>query len=589
MITVYDELGRPVRISAREWQHEVLPDMIRHAWNDPDYLYNVVLMAVQDGFSGSVMTAAERLLEIDPIAERCATIFSIVCMQNGDLIGAERTLQRFLREHEETGIVYTNLAKIQAERGEDIEAERLLRHALQLEPNQDNGLEWWGALHYESGGEDAWLAAMEEIATLPGSWRPQLWIARHHLEHDRLDQALELYDYVLRIASDHPDVLTIISGDLGTRGHVARMLELVEPLYDPAVHDIYAGINLMRGFLDCNRPSEARSLLITLQRHAPPHLMDELGSLETEIIEMLPPQEPVGPIEFSILPVLGPIWARGTSQQSRILPPKTPASRRIVVLSLADTSRANDNGETQIEMASDVDRFTRALPLFLGESLRFRTDAATCTLIPIAKGVGPILSAGPWDVDWLIERIDPETRPEYAISGWLAGSENDQSIEIDIVDLEDGERLRHLSFPAITGLNDLLLHIDDEITDNLEQIGVVRRRRGQTLFHRPPAGVADLYASALEQFLTQHLVAEGHVDPSRLWNERWMMSTYFELVDAMPQSLAPRYLAGRGLLAAFDYGSPVVHTFTAPVLRLLEEDEPGFLAPLAAAIRRRMA
>ena len=76
----------------------------------------------------------------------------------------------------------TNVAKVQERRGAKREARATLRRALELDPNQDNGLLWWASDAREAGGDSEYVAALEAIAVLPGAWRPQLWLAREKLK-----------------------------------------------------------------------------------------------------------------------------------------------------------------------------------------------------------------------------------------------------------------------------------------------------------------------------------------------------------------------------------------------------------------------
>ena len=51
-----------------------------------------------------------------------------------------------------------------------------------------------------------------------------------------LPGALAIYEEVLAASGDRADVLVAISGDLGSHGHVAEIIELVAPRYDAERH-----------------------------------------------------------------------------------------------------------------------------------------------------------------------------------------------------------------------------------------------------------------------------------------------------------------------------------------------------------------
>ena len=118
-------------------------------------------------------------------------------METEHLNEAQRLFEAFLAEHGEDGVVLTNLAKIYYRRGEHARAESILWHALEVDPNQENGLNWYLAMQRERGGEAAALAALKRIADLPRSWRARLWLAREALERKDLAAAETFYTEAL--------------------------------------------------------------------------------------------------------------------------------------------------------------------------------------------------------------------------------------------------------------------------------------------------------------------------------------------------------------------------------------------------------
>ena len=115
-----------------------------------------------------------------------------------------------------TGSVLLNLAQVYATRNETERADATLWRALEVEPNLDNGLGWYASLAAEraaaglaagspeadqtalqQAGEQAGTEALQRVATLPGSWRAQLWLARGELNRNNLDAARALYHQAL--------------------------------------------------------------------------------------------------------------------------------------------------------------------------------------------------------------------------------------------------------------------------------------------------------------------------------------------------------------------------------------------------------
>jgi len=260
-ITVYDEDGNELLISVKDWRERVLPDQLKANFNNPDSLYTLIVMSLHDGFYPEILEATEVLLKIDSDKERSHTVRSILLMKVDKLDDAEEVLKNYIKEFSATGVILTNLAKIYDERNNVVESEKILWEALTLDPNQDNGLEWWGAIHRDKGGEKGFYNAIRRAASIEGSWRPQLWLARVCLEKGNLQVATNYYIDILKIARNESEVLMQISGDLGKHGHFNEALKLIYPLYHPENHIPEVGFNLLQCLLEKKDYNEGEYLL----------------------------------------------------------------------------------------------------------------------------------------------------------------------------------------------------------------------------------------------------------------------------------------------------------------------------------------
>jgi tetratricopeptide (TPR) repeat protein len=261
LITAYDESGRELQIPRKEWRDKVLRPSLRTHWNDPDALYRQILSAVDDGFAPEVLRAAGHLVEIDPIPERAHTMYGIVLMKDGLLTLARRTLETAMKKVGRTSILLTNLAKVVYEEGDHAQALDILWQAVEANPNLENGMKWWVSMQQERGGEPAYLEALQAVSALPGSWRAQLWLARHYLDKGDHDAANAIYRDVLPRACHDGSALTMISGDLGNHGHAATIPDLIGSVYDPSTHGIHPGLNLLSA-LHLARSIEAGEALL---------------------------------------------------------------------------------------------------------------------------------------------------------------------------------------------------------------------------------------------------------------------------------------------------------------------------------------
>jgi tetratricopeptide (TPR) repeat protein len=269
MIEAYDAQGNRILIDRSDYRTRVLPGTFKDAWDNAEDLYRAIVMALNDGFLADTVAPAERLHAIDPIGERSTTILGIVLMKNNELSRAEQVLSDYLQNHD-SGVVATNLAKVYAEQGRRHESRTTLRRALSIDPNQDNGLEWFAAIAREEGGDEAFLSAMRDIAQEPGSWRAPLWIARDFLEHHDAPSAIQIYKQVLSSEGVAEDGLMMISGDLGSNGYIEEIIELFLPVFDVHTHGIQTGLNLVQACIESRRKDDGLRIcddLLSLNRY----------------------------------------------------------------------------------------------------------------------------------------------------------------------------------------------------------------------------------------------------------------------------------------------------------------------------------
>jgi len=279
MIRAYDAQGREVLITREQWRENVLPGAIEQDWNDADRLAGLIIQSLNDGFIDEMVRPAERLVELDPNPERAVVLQAIVYMKQHRLDDSERVLQAFCAQHGETGIVLTNLAKIHAERDDEARALDTLWRALQRDPNQDNGLGWFEAIHRDFGGDAAGITAMRKVAALPDSWRAQLWLARGELGSHNYAGAIALYNEALSRAGDPApaELLMQMSGDLGNAGRIADILELAGPRFQVHAHGLQVGSNLIKANLLLGRPDDAQRILDQLRALDRPDWQEHLA------------------------------------------------------------------------------------------------------------------------------------------------------------------------------------------------------------------------------------------------------------------------------------------------------------------------
>lgn len=392
-IKAFDKFGRELLIPRQEWIEGVLLGQIKKEWNNPEALAGILIQSFSDGIFTEVEEAAKHLRTIDPNPSRGATLLGIVYLQTARPAQAEQVFATYLIKHGEDGVVLTNLAKAQAAQGRDREAEQTLWRALELDPNQDNGLGWYEVIHREKGGPAAGVEALKRIAAIPGSWRARLWLARSALEARDLDAALSLYQECLRLAGTPvpTDLLMQMSGDLGNHGHLPEILDLAGPHFDVDTHGITVGNNLIKASIDTGHLDSACEIIRKLEACQRPDWRDNLGFWEQELQKArLQTQTPVptDKLSMTMLNLTGPLWLMADHGTSRIAPPRAPDAPHIVFLGSSFES-ASIPSEMKAQPSDGPGRMSRALPLFLNETAHLNSDARTTTLVPwITNGGG---------------------------------------------------------------------------------------------------------------------------------------------------------------------------------------------------------
>jgi len=445
LIRVFDKYGQEMFITREVWRDSVLMGNIEKAWNNPDELYGIIVQSLHDEFVKEIVPAAEQLHRIDPVPSRGATILGIAYMETGRLDEAEKVLSGHLANHGDDGVVLNNLAKVYSKQGLEGKSEQTLWHALEVDPNQDNGMGWYEASHRERDGEKGSLDALRRIAAIPGSWRAQLWLARSVLKAGNLKAALDFYKESLANAGEPVpgDLLQQMSGDLGNSGHLREIIEWVEPHFDANVHGIMVGNNLIKAHLDTGNLDAARFILDQLYALNRPEWRETLCFWDTELgkARIKAEESPETPIGVTVLSIEGPIWMRGGSPFSGLLPAKESNAPVIGILG-SNASSASQSDKTITQLADTRGRLSRALPLLIGEQLHLKTNVATQTLMPWAQGHGFVLMGKPYSDTDLCDLVAKQTAPmDYIAYVTLDTVSEPWNINVRLLRISDGELL----------------------------------------------------------------------------------------------------------------------------------------------------
>jgi hypothetical protein len=286
--------------------------------------------------------------------------------------------------------------------------------------------------------------------TATGGVKARLAAAREKIEAKDLPAAVAIYEEVLATSGDRADVLVAISGDLGSHGHVAEIIELIAPRYDADRHGPATGLNLLQAYLAERNADAAQHVLDILFALNRPELEDRLHGFSNAIAEILaspvPGPAPVGigaeAAKIGLITISKPIWFYGLeSMASQILPPKESRIRRIAFAQLATPGRAAKGAAAAEDSEDELARLSRAIPLWFAETLYFSvtySPGAAVGVITPPQGTNRFVNFG---VEWTTENLrqlveSSEGGLDYIVTGALCVVAGDYEAVLRVWDVK---------------------------------------------------------------------------------------------------------------------------------------------------------
>ncbi len=582
LIKVFDSYGREMEMTRQQWRESVLPGMLKGEWDKPDQLYNVIVGALSDGFRSDVVKAAEHLFAVDRSNPRTVCLWGIVLREEGRLNEAEKVYSTFLSSSGENGYVLTNLAKVLSLRGRTEQAEKVLWHALEVDPNQDNGMGWYWIMHKERGGVAAGQEALRRVALLPGSWRAQLWLAREALESGQEAQALEYYQLSLsRAGTPVPgDLLVQMTGDLGNAGHLVALLRLTEPHFDASVHPFHVANNLIKAHVDIGELEEAKRLVESLYRQGRPDWRESLHFWEMEIatkrVATIAPAKSES-LHTVAAAILGPVWLPEGSPGVSLFPrPSDDADIPTICFigSSAESGSAVDHPVHQ--MSESPGRMSRALPLFLCEQTDLLTRSRARVVVPCLAGpdFGFVLSTKPWESDNAAHLAREGTEPSnYLVLTHLVTFDEPWRVGVRLVRTIDATCLDEWEqpFKLDEGKPGIELLVSRLHADLRQHAGLLPRP--SSWGYQVPDGLhfAD-YLLRLEQLLAVRCSGMEEAAPGFLAGEREILEGSINLSLTFPRNIAVRLLLMQTAISLNRVNPSIIREFHDKLTRLHSEN-----------------
>jgi tetratricopeptide (TPR) repeat protein len=552
LMPMLDEQGQQVMVPRPVWRERVLLPHLAEVREQPDALADTILQSLQNGFLPDMVEPAEHLAQIDPIAERGAVILSIVYRELERYDAAEAVLRQHIEKHGESVTVVFNVGLAQIARGEQEPAERTFWHALELDSNHRDALGAYLASRHKQGGDEAVQEALERIGALPGNWRARMLHARAALERKDVEAALALYREAIGVAGKPvpTDLLMQMTGDLGTTGHPDVLLKEAAPLYDVAAHGMQGAHNLFHACLQTGELPAARALLDLLFSKQQMAWRQPLGQWESEFVQARQAQQAAkakpGEGKVTLLVDEGPIWLPERSPASELFTVPVGDVPSIAILGCSADTPTGEGSGSALRPTDAAGRFSRALPLFLAEQIRFGMQARVRTLSPWMLGEMPAFVVG--RQEWTAEEAARHARsvkPEcgYTIVTHIVAQAEPWQVEARLVRASDAAVLGTAQAELkITEPEAALRALAAELIGLLQREAKIEPATAPADYVVPSGSEFGLYLLCLEQLHVVRCHALPGVPAGILAGERDFLDATFHLCIAQPENICARLI-----------------------------------------------
>lgn len=364
-----------------------------------------------------------------------------------------------------------------------------------------------------------------EKPAVAGNVIPRLAEARVRLEAKDLPGAVAIYQEVLASAGARPDVLVTLSGELGVRGHVRELIELVSPHYDAQRHGPATGINLLQAYLALRQIEPAQHLLDILFALERPELEERLFGFSNAIGELMAGHEGAAPTaeqiagaapaenKISLASISRPIWSYGLEEGAPNLLPRKEGKLRRVAFGQCTLPGLADFADRSARPEDDLGRFCRGLALWFAETFAASAGYDPITAVGLSSRQHYFLFPSEWTNDNIRELNDTCTGGlDYVITSSLRSRNDDYELTLRIWEVKKFRELKQFSTRWTP------LTADVTLAQFLAQLRLYMEwsplPAGNGLEYTPPASPG-AHIQALGATLSQFLATKGALAPEQ--------------------------------------------------------------------------
>lgn len=355
---------------------------------------------------------------------------------------------------------------------------------------------------------------------------PRMAEARARLEARDLPGAVALYQEVLATAGARPDVLVTLSGELGVRGHVRELIELVAPHYDAQRHGPATGINLLQAYLALRQIEPAQHLLDILFSLNRPELEERLFGFSNALGELMAGHEAAAPTaeqiagaapvenKISLASISKPVWFYGLEESAAHLLPAKEGKLRRVAFAQCSLPGQPDFAERSARPEDDTGRFCRGLALWFAETFAAAAGYDAVAAVGLSSRQHYFLFPVEWTADNIRELNETSAGGlDYVVTTALRNRNDDFELVLRIWEVKKFRELKQFATRWTPATADAALaQFHAQLRQYMEWTAL-------------PAGAGPVYASpaapgahiqALGATLTQFLGTKGALAPDQV-------------------------------------------------------------------------
>ena len=362
--------------------------------------------------------------------------------------------------------------------------------------------------------------------------------ARAHLDRQDLPAALQIYEQIAEMPGDLGAAFTTISGDLGATGNLDAMIEFFAPRYDPTLHGLPPGINLLQAYLHRRDAAVAQQLLDLLSPLVTTYSMrDRLDGFRSALAQLrsagAPEIPPSAAPDVALINISKPIWTYGLADGENLLPTKNQRVRRLAILPFALVGSGIPAGQIA-PPDHPLAGLVRGLVLALAEACWFAPAYLPVAVTGLDPAKNLLLAPRAFVGEQVRQLFPKEKEPlDYAIVGTIhAGAGPDlAALEFTIWDIRKGKLLKSLRLDGA----DALSRAWPQLLGYIEAL----KPGPAPLSYALPADPAR-HAVALDQVLHFFLAEKGVLAVEKLAPHEARLAAVAAYAESQPEAVVPR-------------------------------------------------